>query len=52
MDSNRNLFVSQEYRDVDFMAQTFNYLTGGDLTQLIPTAPQDALYYYPPGVIR
>lgn len=51
VDADNNLLVSQDYRDQTGVMRPFNYLTGGNLTQVVPVAPQDAVYF-PAGVIR
>jgi hypothetical protein len=53
VDTAGNLFVSQSYYDINynFHGNTFNYLTNGDLSQLLPPAPGSATYM-PIGVIH
>lgn len=51
VDSNDNLLVSQMYHDPNWVLRSFNYLTDGDLAQVVPAATQDAVYF-PAGVIR
>ncbi|BAV33338.1 hypothetical protein SCL_1023 [Sulfuricaulis limicola] len=51
VDGGENLLITQEYTGQNGAKRNFNYLTGGDLYQLIQTAPEDARYY-PSGVIK
>jgi hypothetical protein len=51
IDAAGDLFVSQNYRDSNGSYHQYNYLSGGDLTQLVPPAPPNALYD-PIGVIH
>jgi hypothetical protein len=51
VDSQNHMIISQQYKDQNWAQRYFNFLSGGDLTRILPDAPQDARYY-PIGVVK